>query len=248
MDMILRRSASRPRLIMAFCLLVILSVSGLALSMSAGPSPAGWLRALCGPAVTTDLVEIFATWLAMTFAMMIPSVAPMMSTYLDIAEAAQAKRMAIASPLLLASGYGAVWIIFALAAASAQWAMLQAGYAGALQGRFAGLVLIAAGAYQFTVLKHACLSKCRMPMSYFLAHWTDRPSGVFRMGLDQGMTCFGCCWALMTLSFIAGLMNIAWMGFIGLVMVLEKTLPQPKALSYGLGAGLIGAGVLMSVV
>jgi predicted metal-binding membrane protein len=149
---------------------------------------------------------------------------------------------------VLVAGYAAVWAIFALAAALAQWAVLAAGYAGLFQGRLAGLVLIAAGAYQFTTLKHACLSKCRMPMPYFLAHWTDRPVGVFRMGVNQGMNCFGCCWALMSLSFVAGLMNLVWMGFLGAVMVLEKSLPQPKALSYGLGLGLIGAGVYMVVV
>lgn len=248
MDMILRHSTGRPHLVMTFCLTVMLSISGFALWMPAGQSFAGWLGALCGPAINAGFAQIFAMWLAMTLAMMIPSAAPMIATYLDIAEAAEARRIRVASPLLLASGYGAVWIIFALAAASAQWAMLKAGHAGELQGRLAGAVLVAAGAYQFTALKHACLNKCRMPMSYFLAHWTDRALGVFRMGLDQGMNCFGCCWALMMLGFVAGLMNIAWMGFIGLVMVLEKTLPQPKALSYGLGAGLIGAGIAMSVV
>ena len=82
-------------------------------------------------------------------------------------------------------------------------------------------------------------------MSYFLAQWSDRPPDVFRMGLDQGLNCFGCCWALMMLSFIAGLMNVLWMGIIGVVMVLEKTLAEPKSLSYGLGAGLIGAGFII---
>jgi predicted metal-binding membrane protein len=177
--------------------------------------------------------------------MMIPSATPMISTYLDIAEAATAKEMNIASPFWLAAGYGAIWIGFALAASIAQWTALSLGYAVELQGRFAGLVLIGAGAYQFTHLKHACLSKCRAPMSYFLAQWSDRPLGVLRMGLDQGLTCLGCCWALMLLSFVTGLMNILWMGFIGIVMVLEKTLPQPKPLSFGLGAGLIGAGLIM---
>ena len=248
MELILRQSTGRPRLFMALCLAVIICVSGLTLWMSAGASLDGLVSALCGPTANAGLPQLLAMWLAMTLAMMIPTAAPMISTYLDIAEAAAAKRMAIVSPLALVAGFGAVWVIFAVAAALAQWAVLKAGYAGALQGRFAGLVLIGAGAYQFTTLKHACLSKCRMPMPYFLAHWTDRALGVFRMGVNQGMNCFGCCWALMTLSFVAGLMNLVWMGFLGVVMVLEKTLPQPKALSYGLGLGLIGAGVYMVVI
>jgi predicted metal-binding membrane protein len=248
MELILRQSTDRPRLFMALCLAVILSVSGLTLLVAAGASLDGLVSALCRPTANAGLLQLLAMWMAMTLAMMIPSASPMISTYLDIAEAAAVKRVAIASPLVLAAGYAAVWVIFALAAAFAQWAVLKAGYAGVFQDRFAGLVLIAAGAYQFTTLKHACLSKCRTPMPYFLAHWTDRPLGVFRMGLEQGMNCFGCCWALMGLSFVAGLMNLVWMGFLGAVMVLEKTLPQPKALSYGLGLGLIGAGIYMVFV
>ena len=244
----LRHTTDRPRLFMVLCLAVILLVSGLTLWISAGVTLEGLVSALCGPTANAGPVPLLAMWMAMTLAMMIPSAAPMISTYLDIAEAAAAKRMAIVSPLVLAAGFGAVWLIFAFAAALAQWMVLEAGYAGVFQSRFAGLGLIAAGAYQFTPLKHACLSKCRMPMPYFLAHWTDRPMGVFRMGLDQGLNCFGCCWALMSLSFVAGLMNLVWMGFLGVVMVLEKTLPQPKALSYGLGLGLIGAGVYLIVV
>lgn len=245
MDLILRHSTGWPRIFMALCMIVILSVSGLYLWISAGASLASVLSVLCSPATGASLPQLLAMWLAMTLAMMIPTAAPMISTYLDIAEAAKAKHMAIPTPVLLASGFGAVWMAFALAAALAQWAMIKGGYAGVVQGRWAGVVLMGAGAYQFTSLKQACLSKCRMPMPYFLAHWTDRPLGVFRMGLDQGMNCFGCCWALMLLSFVAGLMNIAWMGFIGAMMVLEKTMPQPKALSYGLGLGLIGAGIFM---
>jgi predicted metal-binding membrane protein len=245
MDTILRHSTSRPRLLMALCLAAILSVSGLALSVSSGVSLAGWWGILCRPAPDAGFAQIAALWLAMTLAMMIPSTAPMIATYLDIAEAAAAKQIKIASPFWLTAGYGAIWIGFALAASIAQWIAISADYAGELQGRFAGLVLIAAGTYQFTQLKHACLSKCRAPMSYFLTQWSDRPVGVLRMGLDQGLNCFGCCWALMSLSFVAGLMNILWMGFIGVIMVLEKTLPEPKPLSYGLGAGLMGAGLFM---
>lgn len=245
MEAILRHSASRPRLFMALCLAAILSVSGFVLWMSAAAAVAGWWSIICRPAADAGFAEIAALWLAMTLAMMIPSAAPMISTYLDIAEAAAGKQMKIASPFWLAAGYGAIWIGFALAASILQWTALSAGDASGLQGRFAGLALIAAGAYQFTHLKHACLSKCRAPMSYFLARWSDRPIGVLRMGLDLGLNCFGCCWALMSLSFVAGLMNILWMGFIGTIMVLEKTLPRPKPLSYGLGAGLMGAGLIM---
>ncbi|MFZ5673742.1 MAG: DUF2182 domain-containing protein [Pseudomonadota bacterium] len=248
MDLILRQSTSRPRFVMALCLVVIMLVSTAYLWMAAGGTLAGIVTVLCGPAANAGLMPLLAMWLAMTLAMMTPAAAPMIQTYLDIAEAAAAKQMTIVPPLVLAAGYGAVWLVFALAAALAQWGLLEAGHAGVFEGRWAALVLIGAGAYQFTSLKHACLSKCRMPMPYFMARWTDRPFGVFRMGLAQGLNCFGCCWALMGLGFAAGLMNIVWMGFIGLVMVLEKTLPQPKALSYGIGLGLVAAGLYILVI
>lgn len=248
MDLILRQSTSRPRFVMALCLFVILAVSGAYLWMAAGGTLAGIVSVLCGPSANAGFMPLLAMWLAMTLAMMTPSAVPMIATYLDIAEAAAAKQMTIVPPLVLAAGYGAVWLIFALAAALGQWGLLEAGQAGAFEGRWAGIVLIGAGAYQFTALKHACLSKCRMPMPYFMAHWTDRPVGVFRMGLAQGLNCFGCCWALMLLGFAAGLMNIVWMGLIGLVMVLEKTLPQPKALTYGIGLGLVGAGLYVILI
>ncbi len=233
---------------MALCLGVIIAVSCLYLWMAAGASVAGLIAALCSPSRGTGFAEFAGMWLAMTLAMMIPSALPMISTYLDIAEAAKEKSMAIVSPLVLTAGYGVVWIAFAMTAAIAQWSLVASGHSGVVEGRLAGLVLIGAGVYQFSGLKQACLSKCHMPMPYFLAHWTDRIRGIFRMGVAQGVNCFGCCWALMMLGFVAGLMNVAWMGAVGVLMVLEKTLPQPKALSYGLGAGLIGAGICMIVV
>jgi predicted metal-binding membrane protein len=245
MDAFLRESVGRPRRFMALCLATIVSVSGLILWMSAGASFAGWWSVICRPAPEAGFAQIAILWLAMTLAMMIPTAAPMISTYLDIAEAAAVKQMKIASPFWLAAGYGAIWIGFAIAASLAQWTALSNGYAGELKDRFAGLILIGAGAYQFTHLKHACLSRCRAPMSYFLAHWSDRPMSVVGMGLDQGLNCFGCCWALMSLSFIAGFMNILWMAFIGVIMVMEKTLSEPKPVSCGLGAGLVGAGLFM---
>src|SRR4029079_5428627 len=127
MDALLRHSASRPRLFMALCLATILTVSGFVLWMSVGVSGAGWWSIICRPASDAGFAQIAALWLAMTFAMMIPTAAPMISAYLDIAEAAAAKQMQIASPFWLAAGYGAIWIGFALAASLAQWTAISAG-------------------------------------------------------------------------------------------------------------------------
>jgi predicted metal-binding membrane protein len=176
-------------------------------------------------------------WALMVLAMMLPSAAPMLSTYLDIAEAASAKGMSVVSPLVLASGYIAVWLSFALAGALLQ------GMIDPMPSRWTGgALLIAAGAYQFTPMKNACLAKCRQPMPYFLSHWTDRTWGLFRSGMELGLACLGCCWAVMLLAFGGATMNILWMALIGAAAILERTLARPRALVWGIGVGLTAAG------
>ncbi len=180
-----------------------------------------------------------AMWVAMVFAMMLPSAAPMISTYMDIAEAARRKAIPVAQPAVLAAGYLVVWLSFAIAA-------------GSLQARFdvpqipggTGVLLLVAGLWQFAPVKHACLTRCRAPMPYFLAHWSEQPGDVFRMGLRQGLYCLGCCGALMMLMFAAGAMNLLWMAVLGLVMILEKTMarPQTAGADGGCGAGAARPG------
>lgn len=198
---------------------------------------------LCSSGTASRLPEIFTMWLAMACAMMLPSAAPMLSVYMDIAEAARAKSIAVVSPFILVAGYVSVWLGFSVAAAGLQRAI------SIWQAPVwvAGLVLVFAGLYQFAPLKHACLSKCRHPLPFFMAHWSERTSDVFRIGLSQGLHCLGCCWALMLLGFVSGLMNLLWMAAVGVLMILEKTLPQPKPLVYGLGLGLIGAGAALAL-
>jgi predicted metal-binding membrane protein len=140
-----------------------------------------------------------------------------------------------------------VWLAFAFAATALQAGLRWLG-ADLAAPPVAAALLAGAGAYQFSALKHACLAKCRRPLPYFMAHWTEKPWGVFCMGLRQGALCLGCCWALMLLALAAGFMNVAWMAAIGVLMALEKTLPAPKLLTQGLGFGLTAAAaaVLMS--
>lgn len=205
----------------------------------------GILAAICRPdgGAAGMPAAVFAMWLAMSLAMMLPTAAPMLSTYLDIAGAARGKGIGIVSPFVLAAGYASVWIAFSILAAAAQTSLPAVN-----EPWFAGLIFIAAGAYQFSPLKQACLSKCREPMAHFLSHWTVEPIGVYRMGLTQGLYCLGCCFALMTLAFVAGLMNVIWMAGLGLLMLLEKALPHHAPLVYGTGVGLIVAGVAMIAV
>ncbi|HEY6382549.1 MAG TPA: DUF2182 domain-containing protein, partial [Pseudolabrys sp.] len=107
-----------------------------------------------------------------------------------------------------------------------------------------------AGAYQFSGLKHACLTRCQQPFPFFFVNWATTPAGVFRLGLKQGAYCLGCCWAMMLVMFAVGLMNVIWMAVLGIVMATEKML-SGRSFTYAVGAALIilGAGiVLMAVV
>ncbi len=185
-------------------------------------------------------------WAAMVLAMMLPSAAPMILTYAEIAETAARKGERIVSPLAIAAGYTVVWLGFAAAATLAQFALTRValiddGMASA-SGLFSGAVFIAAGFYQFSALKHACLTQCRSPFPFFFAHWETTPRGVFRLGVSQGLYCLGCCWAMMAVMFAVGVMNVVWMAALGIVMTLEKMVSGNR-LTYALGIALIAAGL-----
>jgi predicted metal-binding membrane protein len=189
-------------------------------------------------------------WAAMVLAMMLPSAGPMILTYADIAETAADKGERIVSPLVLAAGYAAVWLGFAAAATLAQFAftqlaLLDTGMASA-SALFSGAIFIAAGAYQFSTLKHACLTQCQNPFPFFFARWQTTPRGVFRLGLEQGFYCLGCCWAMMAVMFVVGVMNVVWMAALGLVMTMEKML-SGRRFSHAVGVALIVVGVVVVV-
>jgi predicted metal-binding membrane protein len=191
----------------------------------------------------TGALLVLAMWVAMALAMMVPTAAPMITTYAEIAETAQAKRIPVVSPLVLIAGYLSVWLVFCVAAAAlqvtlARFALLTPGLVAASPWLGAG-VLTVAGFYQLSAFKAACLAKCRTPMPFFLANWSDRVSGVFRMGLKQGVVCLMCCWALMLVMFAAGLMNVVWMAVLTVIMLAEKVGPRPGLVTRVTGAVLL---------
>jgi predicted metal-binding membrane protein len=196
----------------------------------------------------TGFALVALMWGAMGFAMMLPSAGPMILTYAEIAETATAKGERIVSPFVIASGYAAVWLGFAAVAAIAQFAftrlaLIDAGMASA-SALFSGAIFIAAGVYQFSALKHACLTQCQRPFPFFFAHWQTSTRGVFRLGLEQGLYCLGCCWAMMAVMFAVGVMNVVWMAALGMVMTVEKMLTGHR-FSHAVGAALIVTGVVV---
>jgi predicted metal-binding membrane protein len=185
-------------------------------------------------------------WGAMTLAMMLPSASPLIFTYAEIADTAARKGERIVSPFMLAAGYTLVWFGFAAAATLAQFvfsraALLDAGMASA-SGLFSGAIFIGAGAYQFSALKHACLTQCQHPFPFFFAHWATTPRGVFRLGVKQGLYCLGCCWAMMLVMFAVGVMNVIWMAGLGALMTMEK-IGTGRRLTHMVGTASIAIGV-----
>jgi predicted metal-binding membrane protein len=187
----------------------------------------------------------------MTLAMMLPSASPMILTYAEIAETAARKSERIVSPLVIAAGYASVWLVFSLLATVIQIvltraALLNTGITSA-SGILAGAIFIGAGIYQFSALKHACLTHCQNPFPFFFTNWATTLGGVFRLGVEQGLYCLGCCWAMMMVMFAVGVMNVAWMAGLAAVMTIEKLLTG-RRFAHGVGVALIvvGTGIAVS--
>jgi predicted metal-binding membrane protein len=239
---------ARPKLIAWGCVIALTALGWLALALMANGN-GGTFDALCrpaaGPLEAGDIAIAASVWAAMVLAMMLPSAAPMILTYAEIADTAARKNETVISPLVLAAGYATVWLGFAALAAAAQLLFAQAApfaAGAAASGPVSGAIFIAAGLYQFSAIKHACLTQCQRPFPFFFVNWTTRTSGVFRLGLEQGVYCVGCCWAMMLVMFAAGAMNVVWMAGLGVVMAAEK-IGTGRRFSQLLGAALILAGV-----
>ncbi len=211
---------------------------------AAGTSGAALLWSLCSGSVgEAGYPTAILMWALMTLAMMAPTAFPAFRTYRDLAHTDAANTVSVA---VLIAGYLTVWLGFAAIAAFLQVRLAELGLVDAA-GRSSsvvlnGALLMFAGLYQFSALKDACLSACKSPMAFFLGHWQPGYSGAFRLGLRLGAVCLGCCWALMLLAFVAGTMNLAFMGLAMVLMTLEK-LPQiGTKISAPLGVFLILAG------
>jgi predicted metal-binding membrane protein len=211
-----------------------------------------WLMPRMANWGATDLMLVFLMWAVMMVAMMLPTALPMVMAMRNLTDtqggAAPGARVAA-----FVAGYVVVWTGFSALVTLAQWALLRAHWVTPMMEFrspvVAGAVLLGAGAFQFSPLKHACLSACRSPISFLLKHWRPGISGAWRMGLVHGLWCTGCCWLLMLLLFVLGVMNVAWIAALTAFVLLEKTWPSnwPLALwiSPAAGAAMIGWGVVL---
>jgi len=198
-------------------------------------------------ATAGQAVLVLAMWVAMTLAMMLPTAAGMIVTYAQIADTAARKGEPAASPLVLTAGYVGVWLGFAVVATALQVGLTQVALLDPAMASasplFSGTVFIGAGAYQFTALKHACVTRCQRPFPFFFANWSSEPRAIFRLGVRQGLYCLGCCWATMLAMFAVGVMNVVWMVALGLVMTLEKMLVTTR-FSRAVGGVFIAIGAI----
>ena len=174
-------------------------------------------------------VMMFLMWAIMMVGMMLPSVIPMVLIYAGIARKAAAQNTPVASTGAFVSGYLAIWIIFSLIATLAQWGLDQAALLSPMMVSnsvlLGAVLLIVAGAYQWLPIKDKCLQQCRSPIHFISANWRPGTTGAFSMGLSHGMYCIGCCWVLMTLLFVGGVMNLLWIAAIMVFILLEKVVP-----------------------
>jgi predicted metal-binding membrane protein len=203
-----------------------------------GSAGAGWSAG--------TLLPLFLMWAGMMVAMMLPSAMPMILTFATVSRNRRRQEWPYVPVTIFVAGYVAIWTGFSVLAAIAQWFLhRQALLSSAMASRSAwlgGILLLAAGVFQFTPLKHACLTQCRAPFDFIMTRWREGSLGAFRMGVEHGLFCVGCCWALMGLLFVAGVMNILWIAALSLLVGLEKLLPRGLWLSSATGVILTAWG------
>ncbi len=211
-----------------------------AMEMSA-PDRSAW------PAAT--LVPLFLMWIIMMVAMMLPSALPMILTFAAVARRRREAARPFVPLVVFLSGYLVIWGGFSVVAAVAQWLLHREALLSPLMqtssALVGGILLLLAGVFQFTPLKRSCLNYCRAPLDFVMTRWREGWRGAFGMGLAHGLFCTGCCWALMALLFVLGVMNLLWIAVLTLLVALEKMLPARVVLSRVSGGVLITWAIWM---
>lgn len=199
----------------------------------------------------SDVFFTFAMWAVMMVGMMAPAAAPVILIFTEMRNARGDARAA-ARGALFGVAHVSVWIGFAAAAALLQWALHQAAALSPsmtiTSSRLAGAMLIAAGAYQLSPVKGECLRRCQNPLGFLVTNWRDGASGALQLGIRHGVYCLGCCWALMLVLFITGVMNLVAVAALTAFILLEKLGPSGAQVAQAGGAAMIlsGAFILLS--
>lgn len=217
------------------------------------PAGIGLMTPALAPWNGIEFAFVFAMWVVMMVGMMTPSAAPMILIYARVGRQAAAHGKPFSATGWFAAGYLLAWIAFSLAATLAQWALERAALLTPMMESasqiLGGTVLIVAGLYQWTPLKDMCLSQCRSPLLFIQRHGGFRGTavGAVQLGLRHGAYCVGCCWALMVLLFVGGVMNVLWIAAVAIVVLIERVVRGGRVVARLAGAGLAGTGLWLLV-
>jgi predicted metal-binding membrane protein len=217
------------------------------------PAGQGLMMPASAPWQPIEFAYVFAMWIVMMIGMMTPSVAPMILIYARVSRQAEMNGHPFAASAWFAGGYLVAWTGFSLAATFAQWALQRAALLTptmeSASNVLGGVVLIAAGVYQWTPVKEACLSYCQAPLSFIMRHGGFRreAAGALTLGFRHGLYCIGCCWTLMLLLFVGGVMNLLWIAALAVLVLLEKAMPFGKSVSRVAGIAFIVMGTWLSL-
>ena len=250
--------ARRDRLLIAGCVGFIAALAWVYLvylsrqmsaSMEYDRMMADMGMAMGEPWHAVDVLLAAVMWTVMMVGMMAPSAAPVLLLFAASVRARQPSSPFAPPVVAFAGGYLFVWTAFSVIAAFAQWglhetSMLSSAMA-ASSGWLSGSILVGAGIYQFTPVKGACLTQCRSPLGFLMGHWRSGTSGALRMGLRHGVQCLGCCWALMCVLFVVGVMNLLWVAAISAFVLVEKVGPRGVLASRLAGVAAAAAGLLL---
>ena len=196
----------------------------------------------------TEAFLCFMMWAVMMAGMMIPSAAPMIMVFTKTYRERLSRGQPYVPTSLFVLGYLTIWTAFSALATAAQWqlhatSLLSPTLLKSTSPILGGIILISAGAFQWTDLKQRCLKHCRSPLNFLLNEWRDGHLGAFIMGLRHGLFCLGCCWALMGLLFVTGVMNLLWVALIAIFVLVEKLVPFERWVGRGTGVALVGWGI-----
>lgn len=198
-----------------------------------------------------DWMAMLVMWWVMMAAMMLPSATQMILVFATVNRKRRARGAGHVGTAVFGAGYLIAWGGFSLLATVAQWGLEQMALLTPMMTTgspvFGGLLLIAAGIYQFTPLKHACLHHCRSPFDFVINRWREGRGGAVSMGLEHGLFCLGCCWMTMALLFVFGVMNLLWIAALSVLVLVEKAVPGGVWFARAGGLAMVAAGLVLLV-
>ena len=261
---VLERVLRRDRLILVTALAAVTAIAWIWVVLGAGTgmSTIGMTRRSGMPDISGMMMEpatwtfgyaglMFAMWWVMMVAMMLPSATPMLLLFARINRKERAGNRPYVPTGIFAAGYLVAWGGFSALATALQWLLERLGLLSPMMVAtsywLGGAILVLAGLWQLTPIKGVCLRHCRSPLSFLVQSWRPGRLGAFRMGLEHGAYCLGCCWFLMGLLFFGGIMNLYWIAGLAAYVLLEKTIPLGHWFGRAVGIAATACGVLMLV-